>query len=125
MQKGNPKKKIVKKQTQKRPGLEYKMDPHPVFSNAKPGCGKLSGKACIITGGDSGIGRAVAIAFAKEGADVAIIYLKSEEKDAEFTADLIETAYRKKCLLIATDISKEDHCTKAINKIVSQFSKID
>ena len=125
MQKSNPKRPIVKKQSQKKPGLEYKMIPVPVFINSSPGSNKLLGKKCIITGGDSGIGRAVAIAFAKEGADVAIIYLKQEEKDAEFTASIIEDTYSKTCLLIPTDISKENHCIKAIKKIVNQFKNVD
>src|SRR5207249_1104651 len=112
-------------QSQRRPGLEYKMVPHPVFTNALPGNNKLLNKKCIITGGDSGIGRAVAIAFAKEGADVAIIYLKHEEKDAHFTASIIEDAYKKKCMLLHTDISKEDHCIKAIEKITAQFHTVD
>ena len=80
MQKSNPKKTIYKRQSQRKPGLESNMDPHPVFMNALPGCNKLAGKKCIITGGDSGIGRAVAVTYAKEGAEVAIVYLKKEEK---------------------------------------------
>src|SRR5258708_704048 len=114
MQKSQPKKAIHKKQSQKRPGLDSEMDPVPKFSDPSPGSNKLFNAKCIITGGDSGIGRAVAVAFAKEGADVAIIYLKSEQKDAEFTADFIETSYQKKCLLVTADISKENNCKKAI-----------
>lgn len=125
MQKSNPKKPIVKKQTQKKPGLEYKMDPLPVFISSSPSSDKLLNKKCIITGGDSGIGRAVAIAFAKEGADVAIIYLEKEEKDAAYTASLIKDYYNRKCLLIPTDISEKNHCDKAIKKIVQKFKTID
>lgn len=125
MQKTNPKKAIFKKQSQKRPGLEYKMIPHPVFDNDLPGSNKLINKKCIVTGGDSGIGRAVAVAFAKEGADVSIIYLKQEKKDAQFTASVIKNTYKKKCLLISSDISKEDNCIKSIQKIIKEFGSID
>jgi len=125
MQKSNPKHIIFKRQTQKHPGLEYKMDPEPIFNNGWAGSNKLLNKKCIITGGDSGIGRAVAVAFAKEGADVAIIYLKSEYKDAFETCEIIREAYKKTCLLIPTDISKERNCNSAIGKILRKYKKID
>lgn len=125
MQKVNAKKTIFKKQSQKRPGLEYKMDPPPVFIDSSPGGDKLLNKKCIITGGDSGIGRAVAVAFAKQGADIAIIYLKQEEKDAIDTASIIEGVLKKKCLLLPTDISKENNCIKAVQKIIKTFKQID
>src|SRR5947209_1747232 len=102
MQKSNPKRKIFSPQTQSRPGLEYKMKPEPEYDNLSPGSNKLKNKKCIVTGGDSGIGRAVAIAFAKEGADVAIIYL-NENKDAELTAKIIKERYSHECLLISAD----------------------
>ncbi len=125
MQKVNPKKAIFKKQTQKQPGLEYKMDPHPFFMDFSQGSNKLLNKKCIITGGDSGIGRAVAFSFAKEGADVAIIYLKEEQKDAVDTALSIKKVFNKKCLLIPADLSKENNCTKAVQRIIASFSQID
>lgn len=125
MQKSNPKKKIFKKQSQSPPGLEYKMVPQPLFDNALPGSNRLWAKKCVVTGGDSGIGRAVAVAFAKEGADVAIIYLKEEEKDAQETAAIIKDGYRKKCLLLQADISKEEECTKTIRKIIRKCGDID
>jgi NAD(P)-dependent dehydrogenase (short-subunit alcohol dehydrogenase family) len=125
MQKINPKRAIIKKQSQNRPGLEYKMLPPPVFDNEKPGNNKLLNKKCIVTGGDSGIGRAVAIAFAKEGADVAIIYLIAEKRDALDTAEIIENKFKRTCLLIPADISKENNCIKAINKITKTFKQID
>ena len=125
MQKVNAKKTIFKKQSQKRPGLEYKMDPPPVFIDSSPGGDKLLNKKCIITGGDSGIGRAVAVAFAKQGADIAIIYLKQEEKDAIDTASIIEDVLKKKCLLLHTDISKENNCIKAVQKIIKTFKQVD
>jgi len=124
MQKVNPKRKLFPAQPQNRPGLEYKMRPEPVYDNLKPGSNKLENKNCIVTGGDSGIGRAVAIAFAKEGADVAIIYLK-EDKDAEITAEIIKEKYSRKCFLIRADISKEKECVKAIKKINKKFRQID
>ncbi len=105
MQKTNPKKAVYKKQSQHRPGLESKMDPLPEFTYASPGGNRLLNKKCIVTGGDSGIGRAVAVTFAKQGADVAILYLKQEEKDAQETADIIETVFKRQCLLLPTDVS--------------------
>lgn len=124
MQKSNPKKKLFPVQSQTRPGLEYKMHPEPEYDNSSLGSNKLKNKKCIVTGGDSGIGRAVAIAFAKEGADVAIIYL-NEHKDATLTAKVIEEKYACKCLLIPTDISKEKNCIEAIKKITKTFKQID
>jgi NAD(P)-dependent dehydrogenase (short-subunit alcohol dehydrogenase family) len=125
MQKAQPKKKVHKPQSQHRPGLEYKMEPHPVYSSDTPGNSRLHNYKCIVTGGDSGIGRAVAIAFAKEGADVAILYLEHEEKDAQFTASMIHDAYQKKCILVPTNISKEVNCMRAILKIGREFGHID
>src|SRR5204862_4328535 len=88
---------------QQRPGREHKMKPRPKAQDEKHrGTGKLEGKVAIITGGDSGIGRAVAIAFAKEGADVAVVYLE-ERKDANETRRLVEE-HRRKCLLIEGDV---------------------
>jgi NAD(P)-dependent dehydrogenase (short-subunit alcohol dehydrogenase family) len=124
MQKSNPSKKIFKKQPQNRPGLEYKMEPGPEYETNTPGANKLENKKCIVTGGDSGIGRAVAIAFAKEGADVAIIYLK-EDTDAETTAQIIRDKYKRECLLIPADISKEKQCINAVKKINKKFRNID
>jgi NAD(P)-dependent dehydrogenase (short-subunit alcohol dehydrogenase family) len=90
----------------------------------KTGCGKLKNKIAFITGGDSGIGKAVAILFAKEGADVAISYL-NEHEDAEKTRQVVEEKYGRKCLLIAGDVSKERHCMAAVNKVVKTFGRID
>lgn len=124
MQKSGKKHKAFPAQTQRHPGSEYKMNPEPEHDNYLPGSNKLLNKKCIITGGDSGIGRAVAIAFAKEGAEVAIIYL-SEDKDAKDTAKIIEEQYQKRCLLIAADISKEAKCINAVNKILKSFDTVD
>lgn len=125
MQKSNPKKPIFKEQSQSQPGLENRMDPLPDFDDDSLGSDRLRGKNCIITGGDSGIGRAVAIAFAKQGADVAIIYHEREKEDAEFTANYIQSNYKRKCLTLATDISKEENCKAAIEQIHETFKKVD
>lgn len=125
MQKSNPKKKILKEQSQDLPGLEKKMDPAPEFDNGMPGSGKLEGRKCIITGGDSGIGRAVAVAFAKEGADVAIIHLSQENDDAELTVNYIKENFKRKCINITADLSKEENCKKAASEIIKEFGRID
>ena len=123
MQKANPKQPKQPAQTQPRPGHEYKMVPVPVFDTEHKGSGKLQGKITLITGGDSGIGRAVAILFAKEGADIAIVYL-SEKKDARDTKKCVE-AYGRKCILIEKDISIESNCKKIITQTVKEFGQID
>lgn len=125
MQKSNPKKVIFKEQHQRRPGLEYKMDPVPDFEERKSGGNKLLNKKCIITGGDSGIGRAVSIAFAKEGADVAIIYLRAEQEDAELTSSIITNELKRSCYLFPADISKEKSCNSVIQKITKKFKQVD
>lgn len=126
MQKSNPKKPIFKEQSQELPGLESNMDPQPQFDDLKvPAGSRLHNKKCIITGGDSGIGRAVAIAFAKQGADIAIIHHPREKEDAEFTASHIREHYKRECLLVATDISKERNCKTAIEKILKSFDRVD
>ncbi|HEY3369582.1 MAG TPA: SDR family oxidoreductase [Prolixibacteraceae bacterium] len=125
MQKSNPKKPIFKEQSQQMPGLENRMDPLPEFDDHSPGSDRLLNKKCIITGGDSGIGRAVAIAFARQGADVAIIHHGSEKQDAEFTADYIHKNFKRKCLTVAADIAHEKNCKTAVNQIVKSFEKVD
>src|SRR5690242_6052992 len=120
MQKAQPKKLIRKPQKQNRPGIESKMTPRPVYDNPRSiGTQKLANKVALITGGDSGIGRAVAVLFAKEGADIAIAYL-SEDSDALETKDIIENTYRKKCLLIPGDLGKEAFCKKAAAKVMKE-----
>lgn len=116
--------KEQKPQSQNLPGEENKMQPNPIYDNPEvKGCGKLNGKVALITGGDSGIGRAVAVLFAKEGADVAIVYLK-EHEDARQTKERVEH-YGKKCLTIAGDIEQEDFCNKAVEETVREYGKID
>jgi NAD(P)-dependent dehydrogenase (short-subunit alcohol dehydrogenase family) len=109
---------------QHQPGREHKMRPRPKAQNEKyRGSEKLRDKVAIITGGDSGIGRAVAIAFAKEGADVAVVYLE-EEKDANETKRLVEE-HGGKCLLIGGDVGQEEFCQNAIEDTIKEFAKID
>jgi NAD(P)-dependent dehydrogenase (short-subunit alcohol dehydrogenase family) len=111
-------------QQQEPPGLESKMDPKPDYGEKSyKGSGKLDGKSAVITGGDSGIGRAVALAFAREGADVLISYL-SEESDAKETARVVEASGRK-CVTVAGDISEEAHCKVIIDRAVNEFGKVD
>jgi NAD(P)-dependent dehydrogenase (short-subunit alcohol dehydrogenase family) len=125
MQKGGIKKQLRKKQHQELPGKESKMVPAPVFDViTKKGSDKLKGKVAVITGGDSGIGRAVAVLFAKEGADIAIIYL-NEHSDAKETKRVIEETYGRKCTLIAGDLTKEAFCISSIKKIVKAYKTID
>lgn len=113
-----------KGQQQEEPGLEAPMAPKADHGEESyKGSGKLIGKKTIITGGDSGIGRAVAIAFAREGADVLISYL-NEHEDARETAKYIEAAGRK-AILVAGDISDEAHCKYIIQKAVDEFGQID
>ena len=107
----------------KQPGEESEMDPQPIYDSGLPGLGRLKNKVAVITGGDSGIGRAVAISFAKEGADVVIAYL-DEQKDAEKTAKEIEK-YGRKVLLIATDVGEESNCIDIINKTINKFGRLD
>lgn len=119
------KKKFNKPQQQShQPGDEYKMNPEPEY--IKPhyiGSEKLKDKVAIITGGDSGIGRAVAIAFSKEGADIAIQYL-DEHKDAALTKKIIEESGRR-CHLIAGDLRSVQFCKSIIKKTIKHFGKID
>jgi hypothetical protein len=111
-------------QQQEPPGLESEMDPKPDYGEKTyKGSGKLAGKAAVITGGDSGIGRAVALAFAREGADVLISYL-NEDADAKETARVVEAAGRK-CVAVAGDITDEAHCQALVRRAVKEFGKID
>jgi NAD(P)-dependent dehydrogenase (short-subunit alcohol dehydrogenase family) len=108
----------------KTPGLESKMNPRPeVIKKDYKGCGKLAGKVAIITGGDSGIGRAVAVYFAREGANVAIVYL-NEDGDARDTQKMVEDEGQY-CLLLKGDVKKEGFCKKAVNEVVKKFGSIN
>ena len=111
-------------QQQSPPGTLGEMTPKPDHGEESyRGSGRLAGKAAVITGGDSGIGRAVAIAFAREGADVLISYL-SEHEDAQDTARYVEEAGRR-CVLVPGDLSDRAHCRTIIPKAVEEFGKVD
>ncbi len=112
-------------QTQKKPGLESKMRPLPEFEaeDYKP-AGKLQDKVALITGGDSGIGRAVAVMYAREGANVAIVYLPEEQSDADVTKEHIEQTGRR-ALLIAGDVSDKAFCQRAVEQTVKELGKLD
>jgi NAD(P)-dependent dehydrogenase (short-subunit alcohol dehydrogenase family) len=111
-------------QQQNPPGYTKRMEPHPDHGEQSyKGTGRLKGKRAVITGGDSGIGRAVAIAFAREGADILISYL-SEEEDARDTAKLVEEAGQK-AVLLAGDVQDAKHCRAIIDKANSDFGGID
>lgn len=115
----------VSPQTQDdQPGIESKMNPQPIDDDENYiGSGKLKGKNALITGGDSGIGRAVAIAFAKEGANVAIVHLEEEEDDANKTIELMEK-YQMKAYKYSVDISEEAHCKQLIDQVLDTFGRL-
>ncbi len=114
----------IHKQQQEPPGYETQLDPAPLsIRDGYKGSGKLKDKVALITGGDSGIGRAVAIHFAREGADVAVIYLE-ESRDARDTREMVEKEGRK-CLLIEGDIRNREFCKEAVAKTVDTFGKLN
>jgi NAD(P)-dependent dehydrogenase (short-subunit alcohol dehydrogenase family) len=126
MQKQNKKKSIRPEQHQNvQPGIESKMKPLPEFfdSSYKPS-GKLRGKFALITGGDSGIGRSIAVHFASEGAQVAIIYL-DETSDANDTVAFIKNNFNSDCLKIRCDIRKEKECNTAVKKVIKEFGQVN
>ncbi|MGN7470139.1 SDR family oxidoreductase [Brevibacillus sp. SAFN-007a] len=108
----------------RQPGFEYLMVPSPIYDySAYIGSGKLQGKTALITGGDSGIGRAVAVAFAKEGADVAIAYL-DEHVDAEETRQVVE-GYGSRCFLLPGDLRDETWCSEMVQRTVDAYGRLD
>lgn len=124
MQKNTQQEEIRKPQEQDLPGSEQEMTPKPKFDNPDvKGSGKLNNKVVFITGADSGIGRAVATLFAKEGGDIINVYL-NEHEDAKITKEIVEQ-YGRKCLLIDGDISKEEFCISAVEQTVNKFGRID
>lgn len=118
-----PPKDIPPQHQDRQPGIEKEMHPRPIYDTDEPGCGKLKDKVAIITGGDSGIGRAVAISFAKEGAEVVIVYL-DEHEDAQEAAKSMKK-YGKEPLLIAKDISVENNCKDIVEQTLEKFGRID
>lgn len=107
----------------RQPGREDRMDSAPEFMPRYPGSGRLAGKAAIVSGGDSGIGRATAVLFAREGADVAILYL-DEDADAEKTAGLVR-AEGARALLVGGDIGQKSFCEDAVARTVDEFGRLD
>lgn len=105
------------------PGRETEMTPRPDYEPRYPGSGRLAGKVAIVTGGDSGIGRAVAVLFAREGADVAIMYL-NESEDAQDTKRLVEREGRR-CMTVAGDVGDPGFSRAAVEKVVGQFGRLD
>jgi NAD(P)-dependent dehydrogenase (short-subunit alcohol dehydrogenase family) len=119
-------KKPVKRPAQKQsrqPGREHRMRPEPQTLPREASAGKLKGKVALITGGDSGIGRAVAVLFAHEGADVGIVYL-NEHKDAKETVRLVEREGHQ-CIAIAGDVGDEKFCRQAARRVVKEFGHLD
>lgn len=113
------------KQHQDKPGIESKLEPRPRFeAEDYRAAGKLRNKVALVTGGDSGIGRAVAILFAREGADVAIGHLAAERSDAKETKRLIEEQ-QKRCLLLEGDLTDAAFCDETIERTVKEFGKLD
>lgn len=112
-------------QHQRKPGLEAKMSPQPQYDAPfYRGSEKLAGRAALITGGDSGIGRAVAVLFAREGADVALVYLPAEEADAHKTAAIV-AAEGQQCLLLPGDVTDPEFCEAAVAEANAQFGRFD
>ena len=124
-QEGARPKNPLPEEKQPRPGLEGEMEHKPQFLAPEyRGSEKLAGKAALITGGDSGIGRSVAVLFAREGADVAIVYLPEEQSDAEVTVKYVEGEGRR-CLLIPGDVKSSEFCSTAVEQTVKEFGKLD
>ena len=105
------------------PGLEAELEPKPDYEPRYPGSGRLDSKVAIVTGGDSGIGRAVAVLFAREGADVVISHL-DEEEDAMATAEMVEDEGAR-AVTIAGDIGERDHCKEIVDLAIRKFGRID
>ncbi|AKD02779.1 SDR family oxidoreductase [Pontibacter korlensis] len=111
-------------QEMEQPGKEHKMNPEPEYiRDSYKGSDKLKDKVALVTGGDSGIGRAVAVHFAREGADVAIVYL-NEDQDAEKTKELVEKEGRK-CITISGDVGEEAFCRDAVQRTVNELGKLN
>jgi NAD(P)-dependent dehydrogenase (short-subunit alcohol dehydrogenase family) len=113
------------KQKQESPGIEAKVHPRPQYvAPLYKGAGKLKGKVALISGGDSGIGRAVAVLFAREGADVAIMFLPEEERDANETRNAIESEGQR-ALLLPGDVTDPDYCEQCVDKTIAELGALD
>lgn len=124
-QKGERPENPLPAQKQERPGIESEIEPRPQFYAPEyKGSEKLKGKVALITGGDSGIGRSVAVLFAREGADVAIVHLAEEESDAKETADFVKQEGRQ-CVAIAGDVRDSGFCEQAVNDTVKELGGLD
>jgi NAD(P)-dependent dehydrogenase (short-subunit alcohol dehydrogenase family) len=121
--KAAPKGKMPPQKQYRQPGIESKMRPRPDYEPRFPGSARLKGKVALITGGDSGIGRAVAVGMAREGASVAIVYL-DEHEDAEETVRLVE-AEGGRAIGIAGDIGSETFCRQAVERTLKEFRRLD
>lgn len=114
----------IEGQTQAIPGKESRMDPEPIYDNPDyKGAGRLNGKTAIITGGDSGIGRAISVAYAKEGCNVVIVYNIADD-DANTTKQIVEE-YQSKALLMKGDIGDSNFCNQIVEKTVQTFNALD
>jgi NAD(P)-dependent dehydrogenase (short-subunit alcohol dehydrogenase family) len=124
-QTGAKPKNPLPEQHQPPPGIEAEIEPRPQYAapNYK-GAEKLAGKAAIITGGDSGIGRSVAVLYAREGADVAVVYLPKEQVDADETKRAVEAEGRR-CILIPGDVTDPEFCSEAVDRAAKEFGRLD
>src|SRR5687768_3555519 len=115
--------KIPPQSQRRQPGREHLMHPEPDYRPRFPGSGRLKDKVALITGGDSGIGRACCVLFAREGADVAIVYLE-EDKDAKATKDLVAKEGRR-ALLLKGDVGTQRFCKTAVQRCIDEFGHLD
>ncbi|GAA97015.1 uncharacterized protein L969DRAFT_90428 [Mixia osmundae IAM 14324] len=129
----------IKPQEQNRPGLDAKMDPMAEFTRLETydletnepklaeyiGCNKLKGRACLLTGADSGIARSAALLMAREGANISIVYLPAEQKDADDVKKQIEEKEGTKCLLLPYDLTKRDNCKIVVDKHIETYGRLD